>query len=422
MTGFGSAEGKVLGGRLSIEIRSVNHRYFNPQLKLPFELGGVEGPLRERLRHLLERGHVTVSARWIEAPQREAAVALDLARARQLVAAAKELKKRLKLKGEVDLAFVARQPDVLNAHQDGSAPAQWTEVEPIAERAVQELIGMRAREGAALAAELGGRLGALEQAAGTIEQRAPERLTAELARLKKAVAELAAGVQSGAQRLAAPSGGGKTTIARELRTRAPDSFGYSVSATTRKARPAERDGEAYHFLTRDEFERRREAGEFLESAEYAGELYGTLRSEVERVLRGGKHVVLDVEVTGARQVRKAYPRPASVVLFVIPPSPRVLIERLRKRRTESEAELSQRIDIATREVETARREIGDVYDRVLVNDDLETAVREVIDLVQSGERGVAQRAPGDMASLLSDFVRQLTREAAQLKQSTGRSR
>ena len=140
------------------------------------------------------------------------------------------------------------------------------------------------------------------------------------------------------------------------------------------------------------------------------------------MLRGGKHVVLDVEVTGARQVRKAYPRPASVVLFVIPPSPRVLIERLRKRRTESEAELSQRIDIATREVETARREIGDVYDRVLVNDDLETAVREVIDLVQRGERGVAQRAPGDMASLLSDFVRQLTREAAQLKQSTGRSR
>ncbi len=202
MTGFGSAEGKVLGGRLSIEIRSVNHRYFNPQLKLPFELGGVEGPLRERLRQLLERGHVTVSARWIEAPQREAAVAVDLVRARQLVAAAKELKKRLKLKGEVDLAFVARQPDVLNAHQDGSAPAQWGEVEPIAERAVQELLGMRAREGTALAAELGGRLGALEQAAGTVEQRAPERLTAELARLKKAVAELAAGVQIDEQRLA----------------------------------------------------------------------------------------------------------------------------------------------------------------------------------------------------------------------------
>ncbi|HXL53707.1 MAG TPA: YicC/YloC family endoribonuclease [Gemmatimonadales bacterium] len=202
MTGFGSAEGNVLGGRLSIEIRSVNHRYYNPQLKLPFELGGVEGPLRERLRQLLERGHVTVSARWIEAPQRDGAVAVDLTRARQLVAAAKELKKRLKLKGEVDLAFVARQPEVLTPHQDGVATAQWSEVDPIAERAVRELLAMRAREGAALAAELGGRLRALETGAATIERRAPERLTAELARLKKAVAELAAGVQVDEQRLA----------------------------------------------------------------------------------------------------------------------------------------------------------------------------------------------------------------------------
>jgi uncharacterized protein (TIGR00255 family) len=202
MTGFGSAEGNVLGGRLSIEIRSVNHRYYNPQLKLPFELGGVEGPLRERLRQLLERGHVTVTARWIEAPQREGVVAVDLARARQLVAAAKELKKRLKLKGDVDLAFVARQPEVLTPHQNGIAAAPWSEVEPIAERAVQELLGMRAREGAALATELGGRLGSLETGARTIEQRAPERLTAELARLKKAVAELAAGVLVDEQRLA----------------------------------------------------------------------------------------------------------------------------------------------------------------------------------------------------------------------------
>src|SRR3989449_11341184 len=107
MTGFGSAEGNVLGGRLSIEIRSVNHRYYNPQLKLPFELGGGEGPMRERLRQLLERGHVTVTARWIEAPPRGPTVAVDLSRARQPVAAAQELKKRLQLKGDVDLAFKA---------------------------------------------------------------------------------------------------------------------------------------------------------------------------------------------------------------------------------------------------------------------------------------------------------------------------
>src|SRR5436305_2760954 len=150
MTGFGSAEGKVLGGRLSIEIRSVNHRYFNPQLKLPFELGAVEGPLRERLRQLLERGHVTVSARWIEAPQRERAVAVDLTRARQLVAAAKELKKRLKLKGDVDLAFVARQPEVLTVPQDGRAgdTAQSRGGEALVERGAREWGAMGVRGGA----------------------------------------------------------------------------------------------------------------------------------------------------------------------------------------------------------------------------------------------------------------------------------
>src|SRR2546422_10849848 len=107
MTGFGSAEGNVLGGRLSIEIRSVNHRYFNPQLKLPFELGGVEAPPRERLRPLLDRGPGTVSARWLEGAQREGGVALGLGRARQHVGAAKEPEKRLKLHGDGHHAFLA---------------------------------------------------------------------------------------------------------------------------------------------------------------------------------------------------------------------------------------------------------------------------------------------------------------------------
>jgi len=202
MTGFGSAEGNVLGGRLSIEIRTVNHRYYNPQLKLPFEVAGIEGPLRERLRQVLERGHVTVSARWLEEPQGNGAVAVDLARARQVLAAAKELKKRLKLKGDVDLAFVARQADVLTVQRDGAANAEWADVEPIVARAAQALLAMRSREGAVLAAELERRLGALEAAAHAIEQRAPERLSAEFTRLKKAVAELAAGAQVDEQRLA----------------------------------------------------------------------------------------------------------------------------------------------------------------------------------------------------------------------------
>src|SRR5207245_1230009 len=88
-------------------------------LEIPFELAGIEGPMRERLRQVLERGHVTVSARWLEGPQVQGTVAVDLERARQVLAAAKELKKRLKLKGDVDLAFVARQSDVLTVQREG---------------------------------------------------------------------------------------------------------------------------------------------------------------------------------------------------------------------------------------------------------------------------------------------------------------
>ena len=206
MTGFGSAEAGVLGGRLRVDIRTVNHRYFNPQLKLPSELSGIEGELRERLRQLLERGHVAVTARWVEAPTQAAgALTVDLARARQVVAAAQELKKKLKLKGEVDLAFVARQPEVMGATNGARAAEStitWADVKPIVEQAARDVLVMREREGGALASELTTRLDALERGAATIEQRAPERLTAEHERLKRNVAELASGVQVDPQRLA----------------------------------------------------------------------------------------------------------------------------------------------------------------------------------------------------------------------------
>ena len=204
MTGFGSADGKVLGGRLRIEIRTVNHRYFNPQLRLPFDLAGVEGELRERLRTLLERGHVSVSARWLEAPETEAAVSLDLARARQVVAALRELKKKLRLKGEPDLAFVARHPDILTVSGNGgtAAAVTWADLQPLVEQAAREVVAMREREGQALAADLVDRLDALETHAGVVADRAPARLAVEYERLKKAVAEFAAGVQLDEQRLA----------------------------------------------------------------------------------------------------------------------------------------------------------------------------------------------------------------------------
>jgi uncharacterized protein (TIGR00255 family) len=205
MTGFGSAEDRVLSGRLRIDIRTVNHRYFNSQLKLPADLAAVETEIRERLRQLLERGHVAVTARWVEGPAAARGVTVDLARAKQVLAAAQQLKKKLKLKGTVDLAFVARHPEVLTATNGGSAseqPVQWADVQPIVERAARDVVAMREKEGQALALELNARLDALEAAARTVEEQAPARLKAEHARLKQAVAELTAGATVDEQRLA----------------------------------------------------------------------------------------------------------------------------------------------------------------------------------------------------------------------------
>jgi uncharacterized protein (TIGR00255 family) len=204
MTGFGSAEDRVSDrGRLRVEIRTVNHRYFNPQLKLPVELAGVEVEIRERLRQLLERGHVAVTARWVDVPA-ERAVTVDLTRAKQVLAAAQQLKKKLKLKGTVDLAFVARHPEVLTStNGDAQAePVRWADVQPVVERAALDVVAMRRKEGAALAVELQARLEALEAAALVIEQRAPARLKAEHERLKQAVQELTASATVDEQRLA----------------------------------------------------------------------------------------------------------------------------------------------------------------------------------------------------------------------------
>lgn len=169
--------------------------------------------------------------------------------------------------------------------------------------------------------------------------------------------------------LSAPSGGGKTTIARRLLEHRAD-VGYSVSCTTRTPRPREIEGKDYYFLTVDEFERRRAAGEFAESAEVHGNLYGTLRSEITRVLGSGRHVVMDIDVQGARQIRVAFP--GSVTVFVLPPSGEVLLERLRKRKTESPQQLVSRLNSALQELRAVEE-----YEYVVVNDELERAVQRV---------------------------------------------
>jgi len=175
--------------------------------------------------------------------------------------------------------------------------------------------------------------------------------------------------------LSAPSGGGKTTIARAVREKYPDRFGFSVSATTRGPRPEERDGVDYNFQTRTQFLEGVGAGKFLEYAEYAGELYGTPKDEVEKVLKAGKHVLLDIEVEGARQVRDQYPYPRSVSIFILPTDPRVLLERLHQRKSESIEQIRWRLERAEYELQQST-----LFDRWIRNDDLDMAVAEVVSI------------------------------------------
>ena len=190
MTGFGAAEGAVAGRRLRVEIRTVNHRYFNLSAKLPSDLTMFEGELRERLRRDFDRGHITVQARWTESADDEAGFSVDLERARLVAARLRELQAVLGLGGEVTVDLVARQPDVLTSGQNDAGDIAWTGVEPVVGQAALECRAMRAREGEALTAELRHRLELLEGSAGEIARRAPERLVRERGRLRDAVTEL----------------------------------------------------------------------------------------------------------------------------------------------------------------------------------------------------------------------------------------
>ena len=175
--------------------------------------------------------------------------------------------------------------------------------------------------------------------------------------------------------LSAPSGGGKTTIKDRLLDLRSD-VAYSVSCTTRTPRPGEQDGRDYHFLSASEFLARQERGEFAESAEVHGRLYGTLRSEVERALSARRHVILDIDVQGAAQFRRAFPE--SVLIFILPPSADVLLERLRARNTERREALTSRLVSALVELRAVSS-----YHYVVVNDDVERAVASISGIIDA---------------------------------------
>ena len=170
-----------------------------------------------------------------------------------------------------------------------------------------------------------------------------------------------------------PSGVGKGTLIRGLMERLPQ-LELSVSATTRRPRPGEREGVDYHFLSPEEFDRRVAAGDFVEHADYAGRRYGTLRSELDRRVGAGVPVVLEIEVQGARQVREAMPE--AVQVFIAPPSLEALRTRLIGRGTDDQAEVERRLEVAEREL-AAQSEFG----HVVVNDRLEDALDRLAAIV-----------------------------------------
>lgn len=176
----------------------------------------------------------------------------------------------------------------------------------------------------------------------------------------------------------APSGAGKTTLVRHLLGALAERVAFSVSATTRAPRPGERDGVDYYFISDEDFDRRVAAGEFVEYMQlYTGQRSGTLRGEVERIWAADKAVLFDVDVHGAHAIRDAFGDCARVV-FVAPPSPAVLYERLRGRGTEDDAKIAERIARATEELNHRDR-----FDLVLVNDDLARAKREAVAIAET---------------------------------------
>jgi guanylate kinase len=173
--------------------------------------------------------------------------------------------------------------------------------------------------------------------------------------------------------LSGPSGVGKGSVVAEIRRRYPDVW-LSVSATTRTPRPGEVDGVQYHFVTRSEFERMVSGGQMLEWAEYAGNLYGTPRGPVEERLAAGRPALLEIELQGARQVRRAMPE--ANLVFLAPPSREELARRLVGRGTEDEAAIAERLGVAEVEMAAACE-----FDVVLVNDTVGHAAEELVRLL-----------------------------------------
>jgi guanylate kinase len=198
--------------------------------------------------------------------------------------------------------------------------------------------------------------------------------------------------------LSGPSGGGKTSVCRELLRRRDDVM-FSVSATSRNPRDDEEDGVDYDFVSRAEFERMARDGELLEWAEVHGQLYGTPRSNLERSRESGRALMLDIDVQGARQVRENLG--TAVLVFLLPPSIEVLLSRLRGRGSEDDEAVRRRMTSALSELEA----VGE-FDYVVVNDDLDSTV-SAVESILIAERAAVGRQDGGVRNRADQLARDL---------------
>ncbi|MBD5390909.1 guanylate kinase [bacterium] len=176
--------------------------------------------------------------------------------------------------------------------------------------------------------------------------------------------------------ISGPSGVGKGTVRRALFGMPNHNLVYSVSMTTREKRPGEKEGVDYYFVSKDEFLKRKKSGKFLETAEFVGNYYGTPLDKVNEQLDLGNEVVLEIEVDGAQQVKKKVPD--CVMIFIVPPGKKALYDRLKRRGTESEPIIAERIAKANREFKLAH-----LYDYIVVNDEVNNAADRIMAIIRA---------------------------------------
>jgi uncharacterized protein (TIGR00255 family) len=279
MTGFGAADGTIGDARASVEIRTVNHRFFSPNVKLPTAFSRWEGEIREILRQKIARGHVTLTARFDRAVG--AGPVIDEVRLAQYVVTLKELQKKHGLGGEVDLATLLRLPDVVGAQNEETDPVAGEALAAIVNKAVDNLISMRRAEGAQLAAFLVERVAAVETRLARIEKRAPIRLKEQHERIKRTVSELIGAAGADPQRISQEIAilADKMDVAEEL-----DRFRSHLAAfrETAQSRTAEPVGKRLGFILQEMLREANTVGSKASDAQIQEDVIAT-KEELERI-------------------------------------------------------------------------------------------------------------------------------------------